>query len=45
MINTWAGASEIPSPEVGLTDKAVATHDVIVSGASVLNAAEPSALK
>ena len=40
-----AGESAIPRPEDGLTENAVATHDVIVSGASAVNAADPSALQ
>ena len=42
---TLAGESAIPSPEEGLTEKAVATQDVIVSGACDVNAAEPSVLQ
>ena len=41
---TLAGDPDTPSPEVGFTEKAVATQEVIVSGACVVNAADPSAL-
>ena len=41
---TLAGDPDTPSPDVGLTENAVATQEVIVSGACVVNAADPSAL-
>ena len=37
--------SVIPRPDVGLMEKAVATQEVIVSGASVVYDARPSALE
>ena len=36
VVHTLAGVSVIPRPEVGLMEKAVATQEVIVSGASVV---------
>lgn len=42
---TVAGEGESPNPEVGLTAKAVATHDVIVSGTVSTTSARPSGLK
>ena len=41
---TCADASATPRPEVGLTEKAVATQEVIVSGASAVKEARPSTL-